>query len=201
MARIQSAQDHLDAFLESETFALTVNGAIGRNRTYRDNVGSNRREEFREALRTCLNSQLDEYRSGRVGEDRHVANIEALSLRLSEHHQEILVDGRFRIGAAQKALNLYLKYAWARRVIPEPPHCPIDSVVLKEIQKNPRSARCQICQNVTWTKICTTQEYLHFVHKAKNTAHALGQSLACWELEVWEKATRQGRARPPQDSS
>ena len=109
-----------------------------------------------------------------------MANIEALSSGLSERHREILVEGRFRIGAAQKALNLYLKYAWARGIILEPPHCPIDSIVLKKIEKCPKSARCQICPNTTWTTIRTTQEYLHFVEKAREAANAQGKSLARW---------------------
>ena len=149
MARIRSVQEYLDKFLDQETLALTVNGALGRNRTYRDSVGSDRRRAFRESLRGCLNSRLEEYRAERVSEDRHVANIDALSSGLSDRYQEILIDGRFRIGTAQKALNLYLKYGWARGMIPEPPHCPIDSIVLKKIGKCPRSAECQICPNTT----------------------------------------------------
>ena len=91
--------------------------------------------------------------------------------------------------APQKALNLYLKYAWARGIIPEPPHCPIDSIVLAKIEKCPRSARCQICPNTTGTTIRTTQEYLHFVEKAREAANAQGKILARWELEVWEADT------------
>ena len=118
-----------------------------------------------------------------------MANIEALSSNLSERYQEILVGGRFRIGAAQKALNLYLKYGWARGIILEPPHCPIDSIVLAKIKKCPRSAQCQICLSTIWTTICTTHEYLHFVEKARDAARAHGQSLARWELAVWKAAT------------
>ena len=100
-----------------------------------------------------------------------------------------MVGGKFRIGTAQKALNLYLKYGWALGIIPEPPHCPIDSNVLAKIEKCPRSAGCQICPNKTWTTICTTHEYLHFAQKAREAANAHGQSLARWELEVWKAAT------------
>ena len=189
MASNESVQENLDEFLEQETFALTVMGTMGRNRTYRKNVGPDMRLTFRESLRECLNSTLEEYRTEQVGEDRHVANIEALSSELSERYQEILVDGKFRIGAAQKALNLYLKYGWARGIIPEPPHCPIDSIVIANIEKCPKRAPCQICLNTTWTTIRTKHEYLHFVEKARDTASARGQSLARWELQVWKAAT------------
>ena len=39
-------------------------------------------------------------------------NIVALSEGLSEDHADILAGKRFRVGTAQKALNLYLKYLW-----------------------------------------------------------------------------------------
>ena len=189
MARNESVQKRLDKFLDQEVFALTVMGALGHNPTYRKNVGEDEKKALRECLRRCLSSRLKEYKSKPVCESRHVTNIEALSATLSERHQEILLDGKFRIGTAQKALNLYLKYGWARGIIPEPPHCPIDSIVLKEIEKCPRSAQCQICRNTTWTTICTMHEYLHFVEKARDAASAHEQSLACWELEVWKAAT------------
>ena len=189
MGRNRTVRDDLDEFLEREIFALTVMGGLGHNPTYRKNVGADEKQAFRECLRRCLSSRLEEYQAKPVCEGRHVANIEALSATLSERHPEILLDGKIRIGTAQKALNLYLKYAWARKIIPEPPHCPLDSNVLAKIEKCPRSAQCQICRKKTWTKICTTHQYLHFVEKAREAANAHGQSLACWELDVWKAAT------------
>ena len=191
---INTTQDRLTKFLESETLMLTVNGALGRNPTYRANVDEDRKKKFQDSLRSHLKARLEEYRVGQMGDDRHVANIKALSSGLSECHREILIDGRFRIGAAQKALNLYLKYAWARGIIPEPPHCPIDAIVLGKIKKCPKSARCRICPT-PWTKIDTTQEYRHFIEKAKAVAERQGQSLAKWELGIWEDTTHRNSLR------
>ena len=188
MTTSQTVEADLNKFLEQESFALTVMGALGRNRTYRKNVDPHKRQAFRESLGECLNARLVEYGPKQISEDRHVANIEALSSTLSERYQEILIGGKFRIGTAQKALNLYLKYGWARGIIPEPPHCPIDSIVLANIEKCHRNTQCRICPNKTWTTICTTHEYLHFVGKARDAASTHGQSLARWELEVWKAA-------------
>ena len=185
MTRTQSIEGQLARFLEREALTLTVFGALGHNPTYRKSATDDDKHNFRKALRKHLKRQLEEYRTGLVDERQHVVNVEALSSELSGTHHKILIDGEFRVGSAQKALNLYLKYSWALRIIPEPPHCPIDSIVLKKIEKCPSSARCQICRNITWTKIRTIEEYLHFVDKAKAMAHAQGQSLACWELEAW----------------
>ena len=188
MARNRSTSEGLAKFLAQETFALTVNGAIGRNKTYRDGVDEKSKREFRESLRCWLSSQVREYRAERIGDEQHLANIETLSSTLSKGHGDILLDGKFHIGAAQKALNLYLKYCWARGVVPEPPHCPIDSIVLAQIAKCTSSVRCPICK-LTWTKIRRIHEYVHFVDKAKARADEKGLSLARWELEIWEAAT------------
>ena len=189
MARNRSISEGLAKFLAQETFALTVNGAIGRNRTYRDGVDEKSKREFRESLRCWLSSKVREYRAERIGDKQHLTNIETLSSTLSKHHGDILLCGRFRIGTAQKALNLYLKYCWARGVVPEPPHCPIDSIVLAQITKCASGVRCRICADVTWTKIRCIHEYVHFVDKAKARADEKGLSLARWELGIWGAAT------------
>jgi len=132
---------------------------------------------------------LGEYAAKRVDEDRHLANIQRLSSTLSQYHADILLDGTFRIGTAQKALNLYLKYGWARGIVPEPPHCPIDSIVLAKIKKCASSAGCRICEEIAWTKIHYVHEYMHYVEKAKVRATEQGLSIARWELSLWEIAT------------
>ena len=169
-------KDILSRFLERETLTLTISGALGRNKTYRDNrVTEKQRKEFRDSLRNQLRSKLKEYEKGQVREKDHVANIEDLSSVLSKGYSEILADGQFRIGTAQKALNLYLKYCWARGIIEEPPHCPIDSIVLKKIKSS-----------VAWTQIRELEEYKRLIGKVREEAEAQGKTLARWELDVWQ---------------
>ena len=186
-----SVRERLDGFLDRETFTLTVMGALGHNRTYRKDATPKAKSKFRDSVEEWLVAHIEEYRAGPVDDAPNVDNIEALSSELSERHGEILHDGRLRIGTAQKALNLYLKYGWARGIVHEPPHCPIDSVVLAEIKKCPKNVGCETCNGTTWTKIDTRHEYLHFVNKAREVARARGLSLARWELEIWEAATSQ----------
>ena len=140
-------------------------------------------------MRYSLYDQVGEYAAVRVGDERHLANIERLYSTLSNDHGDILLDGRFHIGTAQKALNLYLKYCWARGIVLEPPHCPIDSIVLAEVEKCASGAGSRICAEVTWTKIRRTHEYVHFVEKAKARAAEKGLSVARWEIGIWEAAT------------
>ena len=181
----RSAPEGLGRFLDQETLTLALNGALSRNQTYCKDIKPGKKEEFRKALRDCLYSHRDEYREEQISCKRHIDNIENLSSTLSERHGDILLGGEFRIGTAQKALNLYLKYCWARGIVKEPPHCPIDSIMLANVEKCASSVKCNICQHVTWTKISCACEYRHFVEKAKAEADRYGLSLACWELKLW----------------
>jgi hypothetical protein len=45
-----------------------------------------------------------------VTKEDHIKNICMLANILTEKHYNILLNRRFRIGSAQKGLNLYLKY-------------------------------------------------------------------------------------------
>lgn len=86
-----------------------------------------------------------------------------------------------RIGAAQKALNLYLKHLWCLGEIPEPPHCPIDAVVLGKVP---------VCDKVRWTLMKTIEEYRDVIEKAKKAAK--GVPLAQWELSLYNESRPAG---------
>jgi hypothetical protein len=95
---------------------------------------------------------------------------------LSHRYGEALRDGRFRIGPAQKALNLYLKYMWCVGEIPTPPHCPFDSKIIYHLRG---------CEDVKWTKLVSLDEYMKLVRTARQEAK--GRSLAEWELKVFNE--------------
>jgi hypothetical protein len=118
--------------------------------------------------------QIAQDYKARVSEEVHVQNILGLSTRLSSAHAGVLRGGRFRIGTAQKALNLHLKYLWCLDKIPEPPHCPFDSKIIAKLPayKGPR-----------WTVLDAEDDYRNLVKVAK--AKAQGSSLAAWELETY----------------
>ena len=175
MSRDPSTDGELEKFLEQETLTLSVRGALERSGTYRKDAASDkRRQELGCSLRKFLSSRLEDYRTKPVSDHQHVANIKCLASELSARHHAILDGGIFRIGVAQKALNLYLKYGWARGIILEPPHCPIDSTVLGNIKKCAGSAHCKTCADTTWTAISTPEEYLHFVEKARDAGQPQG---------------------------
>ena len=176
----------LGRFLDRELLTLTRNGALGRARIYAKGVDTEKQgKPFRDALDARLQIVGNGYRTGNVDDHEHLKNIVELSSSMSEEHRSILRGGSFRIGPAQKALNLYLKYQWARGLFAPPPHCPIDSIVLGEIQRGPVRCNCPICRTVTWTAMDDIRHYEHVITVAKRTARARGWSLPEWELRIW----------------
>ncbi len=123
VVRMWNMDEQQRSFLKDEFFNCTIRGAFQRARVYTAEAKDNGREGFRKALRSSL-EQLEAHYREPVEDEDHIRNIEILSSRLSIDHAKVLVAGRFRIGVAQKALNLYLKYLWCIGGVSTPPHCP-----------------------------------------------------------------------------
>jgi hypothetical protein len=163
----------IKAFLLREFFTLTLSGTVQRSGLYKNETTEKDRKPFQDSLRKLLVKLAGVY-DIRVTEKTHVANIERLAKRLTKKHAAILAKGGMRIGHAQKALNLYLKYLLCLGEIPKPPHCPLDAIVLGQVPG---------CKDVRWTQIATVEKYLEIIEKAKKKANGL--SLAQWELALW----------------
>jgi hypothetical protein len=89
----------------------------------------------------------------------------------------VLENRRFRIGSAQKALNLYLKYLWCLGKICSPPHCPFDRQIIASLPNY---------TGPSWTKLVREEDYRALVEAAK--AKAQDSSLAAWELRIYNNA-------------
>jgi hypothetical protein len=125
---------HQEQFLKYEFFDCTIRGAIVRGYpVYEETVTDTEKENFREALRSSLERLIPRYCAG-VSEQDHIQNIVDMSKELSEKHAGVLKNKRFRIGRAQKALNLYLKYLWCVGTVPTPPHCPFDANIIGKLK-------------------------------------------------------------------
>jgi hypothetical protein len=112
-----------------------------------------------------------------MDEDSHIKNIEDLADCLSEEFRglRVLKDDRFRIGIAQKALNLYLKYLWCTDQICMPPHCPFDSMIISKLPG---------CKDIKWTTLLNIDDYRRLVKAAR--AQAGDKPIAQWELETYQ---------------
>jgi hypothetical protein len=156
---------------EPSAMSNAVASALGRNKTYDDAVGSQQRAEFRSTFASILRSEAKAYVQS-VSDNQHYAAIERISSEMSRSFVRALVGGRLRYGTSQKAFNLYLKFLWRLGQIPSPPHCPVDSIVL-------RNAGIA----AAWTKSDSEAEYRGWIATLKSVAHPA--SLADWEYQVW----------------
>lgn len=162
-----------ERFLSDELFSMTLAATVQRSSVYRESAAEEGRVAFRRGLQNSLVRLAEQYHEP-VPDAVHCKNIEALAEELSAKHGDVLVNGRFRIGSAQKALNLYLKYRWCLGRVAMPPHCPIDAVIL---------ARVHGCGDVRWTRLDSITQYEEVIRKAKAVA---GKSpLAEWELQLY----------------
>ncbi|MNE55421.1 hypothetical protein D3C80_1502530 [compost metagenome] len=64
-----------------------------------------------------------------ITEEQHVKFTEQTGLDVSKALDNSLHNGRFKIGVAQKLINLHLKYLWTTGYTNEPPHCLIDGII------------------------------------------------------------------------
>lgn len=166
-----------ERFLRDELFSLTLMATVQRGKVYAEHATEAQKRLFQRGLQEALENASRQYAT-RVSDKRHLRNISSLSAKLTGAFHAFLRNGRFRIGSAQKALNLFLKYLWCTGLIPTPPHCPFDFQI---IQKLPTKARRN------WTTIDSIGEYKSLVAGAKKQAD--GQSLAEWELQLYSEVT------------
>jgi hypothetical protein len=162
-------------FLDAEVFGMTLAATVQRSHLYTPGLSEKDREPFQASLREALESAAKAY-TNNVPEAQHVHNIIELASLLSRKHPTLLTDSRMKFGHAQKALNLYLKYLWCLGKLPIPPHCPIDSIILKKIPK---------FTQVRWTQLDSPEQYEFIIAAAKVKAKEKDIPLAVWELNEY----------------
>src|SRR5690606_24374103 len=113
----------------------------------------------------------------------HYKTIEKFATDVSKKHGKILKSNRFRIGTAQKFINLYWKLAWlSGKISTLPIHCPFDSIIINHLPGNVRAS---------WTRMDSIEKYKKWVSAARmkanngNTKATNAKKLAEWELEIY----------------
>lgn len=163
-------------FLLEQALQSSIIASLQHTSVYSPQADDLGRKSLSRTIRSNLQEIVKQY-SVLVPEEEHVQNIIKLSLVVSTKCGAALLNGRFRIGIAQKALNLYLKYLWCLDQIPTPPHCPFDSRIMAKLPSNIQ---------VPWTRIDDITIYISLVNAAKQVA--AGLSLAEWELLNYQRA-------------
>lgn len=159
-----------------EFFQLTLAATVQRANVYAPGVSEICRKKFQNSLRKKLFDLWPKYRAA-AWYNAHNRNIERLANQLSKQHRHLLNAGRFRIGPAQKALNLFLKYLWCAGLLEfPPPHCPFDRKIIGDLGLS-----------INWTTLDDMAKYRQLVRAARKCARANGAELAQWELERYNR--------------
>lgn len=168
-------------FINNEILASSILGGLTRGfPVYKTGIKESVKNEFRNFLKDILKKYAQSYKV-HVGSKQHIKNIEKFADKISERHKEILNKDRFRIGRAQKVLNLYLKYLWVLHKIPRPPHCPFDSIIIEKLK---------LKEKINWTQFDSIKKYEILVGGAKKKAQKENLSIAEWELKEWNKIVK-----------
>lgn len=134
--------------------------------------------QFRQGLLAFVEHDLLPLYITGCTEAQHVENL----LRLCEYGTQIggtlFDDAGYRLGLAQKFFNLLLKSLWSLDLIAEPPHCPVDRVIIGKISS-------QI--EINWTEITTVDEYRRAINALQAEAASHQLSLAEWELRHYDR--------------
>lgn len=163
----------LNAVTVEDSHRSLIIASLQRNKTYRHGVSHLERANFRHQWLDLLLELAKPYTKTQSDES-HVERIKHISDVMTTKHSNILEDKRFRIGTAQKSFNLLLKFQWCFGLIPEPPHCPVDKVILLEVK----------CYD-SWTKNDCIKKYQSWIQRIKEAADKQNLSLAEWEYRKW----------------
>lgn len=166
-------------FLVSELWILSWGASVQRANLFVPETAEAARRQFRGSIIAFATTELlGNYESG-IAESQHERNIQLLCAYGTDVGTGLLGPNGYKVGVAQKLLNLQLKYLWCLGVIPEPPHCPIDRVV---INKTP------LRNTVAWTQMAGIEVYRGVIRAVKVLADQAGLSIANWELQTYDRA-------------
>jgi hypothetical protein len=151
----------------------SIRAALQRNKTYVDGSAAIDRKLFRRAWAFHITEAAKRY-SNPITDAEHCKAIAQIAQSLTDSYKGFLLGKRLRFGTSQKAFNLYLKFLWRLGLIPMPPHCPVDGVVL-------HSAGI----SGSWTQSDSSEEYMRWIDALRQHA---GRNLSEWEYEKWNQA-------------
>lgn len=165
-------------FLCYELGLLSLKAALstrdGDAPVYAKGVKNHQRKKEKKVFRNVLEKLEAMYAKDGVKENEHLEFIQKTADNVSKELGIKLHNGRFRIGVAQKLINLHLKYLWATGFINEPFHCPIDGII-----------RDHANISYNWTTNDSIEDYKKAIVELRKVAG--DQSLSVWELEAFRR--------------
>lgn len=166
-----------DEVIKGSLWQVTVYAAFQRAKVYSMNASVADKKGVKALLEEEINKRLEQYKTG-VTEEDHVENISSIAQAINNEWSNSLEHREIPIGVVQKAFNLYLKLMWCLGEIKEPPHCPLDKIIIDKLP---------IRHRTSWTRIRDLETYNGLVRELKKIADEEKKSLAVWELETYER--------------
>jgi len=165
-------------FIIRELWIMAWAASVQRANLYKKGNENSKKDLFRKKIIDYLSSDIiPEYKND-VLEPKHYNNIEKLIEVATHNNFELLSEDGYKYGVAQKLLNLALKYYWCLGLIKEPPHCPVDRVVIDStIYKG----------KINWTQIKQKPEYQKIIEEIKRLAQNQNLSVPLWELSIYNR--------------
>jgi hypothetical protein len=166
-------------------FTNSWKAAVQRSKIYNLPVTTSEcRKTLRSSVKNSLMGFVDRKQSP-CNETELLDFISSLSNNISRDFGSILLEKRFRIGTAQKATNLFLKFLWCLEEAKRPPHLPIDRKVQTALPYKSR---------IAWTKLDSLKQYENTIELFK--AKCPSKHLAEWELHFWNRQSSRKNGFP-----
>ncbi|MCI0561970.1 MAG: hypothetical protein MN733_26075 [Nitrososphaera sp.] len=152
-------------FIVNEIWILAWNASVQRAKLYKKGLSSEDRKasDFRASVIAYIESDIfKSYKNG-CDEEQHYKNIESLITKANTLGNGVLGSDGYKYGVAQKLLNLAVKYMWCLGHIKEPPHCPVDRIVINKTKHKDK---------INWTEIKKRKPYEDVIKEIKALASA-----------------------------
>lgn len=174
------ALDSHQRFIYRDVTILAWGASVQRAKLYNPALPRKDRDsdKFRTDVLTFIETSLLPKYETKCSEDNHVQNIQCLVDFGTTAGGNLLGSDGYKFGIAQKLLNLLLKYLWCLGHIAEPPHCPVDRIVL---------AKTTLRDKLNWTEIKTAAKYNEAISAIREVAKTANLSLPEWELQFYSR--------------
>jgi hypothetical protein len=167
-------------YLVRELGVLAWAASVQRASLYKRGVkpGSNEVKKFRrDVAKYIFETLLPKYKK-LVDEEQHYKNLDALITHANRARATVLSARGYKYGVAQKLLNLTLKYHWCLELLEEPPHCPVDRIVIN---------KTKLRGMLNWTEIIDRADYEKVINEIRQLAGRQKLSISAWELTCYSR--------------
>lgn len=175
-------KDRKKEFIHREICSLCFIASLGmarRIRFYKNKKVD--REPIKKYLRDELRKLSIKY-SQKIKSGNHIKTIENFQNQANKKFLGKLAENGFTFGRAQKLVNLYLKYMWICGYTKEPPHCPIDSIIIRELCRIRKLGR--EFRGLSFLKM-NKDKYKKVLLEIEGARG--NQSIAEWELNIFNR--------------